>query len=56
MQVTQQVFVAKECVRSAHNKFEVESNFWREVEKALRSVKEEKTQLVEKLKTSDHEC
>ena len=56
MQVTQQVFVAKECVRNAHNKFEVESNFWREVEKALRSVKEEKTQLVEKLKTSDHEC
>ena len=43
MQVTQQVFVAKECVRSAHNKFEAKSNFWREVERAFGSVKEEKT-------------
>ena len=47
--------MAEECVRSAHNKFEAESNFRREVEKALGSVKEEKTQLAEKLKTSEHE-
>ena len=53
MQVTQQVFVAEECVRSAHNKFEAESNFRREVEKTLGSVKEEKSQLAEKLKTSE---
>ena len=52
MQVTQQVFVAEECVRSAHNKFEAESNFRREVEKTLGSVKEEKSQLATKLKTS----
>ena len=56
MQVTQQVFVAEECVRNAHNKFEAKSNFRHEVEKALGSVKKEKTQLVEKLKTSEHEC
>ena len=54
MQVTQQVFVAKECVRSTHNKFEAESNFRREVEKTLGSVKEEKSPLAEKLKTSEH--
>ena len=53
MQVTQQVFVAEECVRSAHNKFEAESNFRCEVEKMLGSVKEEKSQLAEKLKTSE---
>ena len=56
MQVAQQVYVAKECVRNAHNKFEVECNFQREVEKALGSVKEEKAQLAEKLKTFEHEC
>lgn len=55
MQVTQQVFVAEECVKSAHNKFEAESNFRCDVEKALGSVKEEKTQLAEKLKTSEDE-
>ena len=55
MQVTQQVFVAKECVKSAHNKFEVESNFWHKVERALGSAKEEKNQLAKKLKTSEHE-
>ena len=35
--------MAEECVRSAHNKFETESNFRREVKKTLGSVKEEKT-------------
>ena len=55
MQVTQQVYVAEECVRNAHNKFEAESHSRREVEKALGIVKEEKTQLAEKLKTFEHE-
>ena len=45
--------MAEECVRSAHNKFEAESNFRREVEKTLKSIKEEKSQLAEKLKTSE---
>ena len=47
MQVTQQVFMAEECVRSAHNKFEAESNFRHDMEKVLKS---------KKLKTSEHEC
>ena len=55
MQVTQQVYVTKECIRNAHNKFEAKSNFRCEVKKVLESVKEEKTQLAEKLKTSEHE-
>ena len=42
------------CIKSAYNKFE--SSFQRELEKALGSVKKEKTQLAEKLKTSEHEC
>ena len=42
--------MAEECVKSAHNKLESESNFRHEVEKTLGSVKEEKTQLAEKLK------
>ena len=46
--------MAEECVRNAHNKYEAEFNFQREVEKELRSVKEEKIQLVKKLKTSEH--
>ena len=55
MQVTPQVYVAEECIRNAHNKFEAKFNFRREVEKALGSVKDEKNQLAEKLKTSGHE-
>ena len=46
--------MAEECVRNAHNKFEAESHSRREVEKALGIVKEEKTQLAKKLKTSEH--
>ena len=45
-------FVAEECDRSAYNKLEVESNFKCEVKKTLGSIKEEKSQLAEKLKTS----
>ena len=43
MQVTQQVFVVEECIKSAHNKIEAESNFRHKVEKTLGSVKKEKT-------------
>ena len=39
--------MAEECVRSAHNKFEAESNFRHDMEKVLKS---------KKLKTSEHEC
>ena len=45
--------MAEECVRSAHNKLEAESNFRHEVEKTFGSVKEEKTQLAKKHKTSE---
>ena len=44
-------FVAEKCIRSAHNKLEAESNFRCEVEKTLGSIKKEKSQLAEKLKT-----
>ena len=50
MQVIQQVYVAEEWVRSAHNKFDAESQSRHEVEKALGTANHEKTQLVEKLK------
>ena len=43
MQVTQQVYVAEEWVQNAHNKFEAESQSRREVEKALGTLKGEKT-------------
>ena len=56
MQVTQQVYVAEEWVRNAHNRFEAESHFRREVEKTLGTLKEEKTQLTEELKVSEHKC
>ena len=55
MQVTQQVYVADEWVRNTHNKFEAESQSRCEVEKAHKTLKEEKTQLVKKLKVSEHE-
>ena len=45
--------MAEECVRSAYNKLKAKSNFRHEVEKMLGSIKEKKTQLAEKLKTSE---
>ena len=45
--------MAKECIRSAHNKLEAESNFRRKVEKKLGFVKKENSQLAEMLKTSE---
>ena len=53
MQVTQQVYVADEWVRSAHNKFNAKSQSWCKVEKALGIANHEKTQLVEKLKVAE---
>ena len=45
--------MAEEWVRSAHNKFDAESQSQREVEKALGTANHEKTQLVEKLKVTE---
>ena len=42
--------MAEEWVRSAHNKFDAESQSRREVEKALSIANHEKMQLVEKFK------
>ena len=53
MQVTQQVYVAKDWVRNANNKFEIEAQTRRDVEKALDIANHEKTQLAEKLKAAE---
>ena len=53
MQVTQQVYVAEDWVRNAHNKFDVEAQTRCDVEKALGTANHEKTQLVEKLKAAE---
>ena len=50
MQVTQQVYLAEDWVRIAHNKFNAETQTRRNVEKTLNTAKHEKTQLTEKLK------
>ena len=44
MKVTQQVYVAEDWVRNAHNKFDAESQSQSEVEKALGTTNHEKTQ------------
>ena len=45
--------MAEEWVRSAHNKFDAESQSRCEVEKALGTENHEKTQLVEKLEATE---
>ena len=45
--------MVEEWVRSAHNKFDAESQSRREVEKALDTANHEKTQLVEKLEATE---
>ena len=50
MQVTQQVYVAKDWVRNAHNKFGVEAQSQCEIEKTLDTANHEKTLLAKKLK------
>ena len=49
MQVTQQIYVAKEWVRNARDKVKVEAHSRFEVEKALRALKEEHKELGNKL-------
>ena len=56
MQVTQQVYMAEDWVWSAHNKYDVESQSRREVEKALGTTNHEKMQLAEKLKAMESSC
>jgi len=53
MQLTQQVYVAKEWIRNAHDKVKAEAHSCFEVEKALGALKEEHVQLSEKLKKAD---
>ena len=53
MQVTQQVYVAEDWVRNAHNKFDAEAQSRHEVEKALGTANHEKTQLAEKFKAAE---
>ena len=50
MQVTQQVYMAEDWVRSTNNKLDVETQNQHDVEKALGVVNHEKTQLAEKFK------
>ena len=56
MQVTQQVYVAEDWVRTAHNKFDAEVQTLHEIEKALSIANHEKMQLVEKLKAAESAC
>ena len=56
MQVTQQVYVAEDWVRNAHNKFDAEAQSQREFEKALDTTNHEKMQLVEKLEAAKSVC
>ena len=50
VQVTQQVYVAEDWVRTANNKFDTEAQTRRDVEKALGTTNHEETQLAETLK------
>ena len=56
MQVTQQVYVAEDWVRSARNKLDIETQNRHDVEKALGVANHEKTQLAEKLKAVESPC
>lgn len=53
MQVTQQVFVAKEWVRNTRNEVRAEAHFCAKVKKALRALKQEHTELADKLTTAE---
>ncbi|XP_065619502.1 uncharacterized protein LOC136063278 [Quercus suber] len=54
-EVIQQAYMVEEWVRNTHNKVEAESHSQREVEKALRALKEEHTALGNKLKEVDND-
>ena len=49
-QITQQVYVAKEWVKNAHDEVKAEAYSFFEVKKAFGALKEEHTELSEKLK------
>ena len=53
MQITQQVYVAKEWVRNSYDEVKAEVQSRLAVEKALGALKEEHAQLSEKFKESD---
>ena len=53
VQVTQQVYVAEDWVRSTNNNLNVEIQNRHDVEKALGVVNHEKPQLAEKLKAAE---
>ena len=53
-QVTQQVYVAEDWVRSANNSLNAEIQNRHDVEKALGTTNHEKTQLAEKLKVAEN--
>ena len=53
MQLTQQVYVAEEWVRNAHDEVKAKALSRHEVEKTLRALKEEHVQLSKKLKEAD---
>ena len=53
MQITQQVYIAKEWIRNSHDEVKAEAHSRFEVEKALEALKEEHAQLSEKLKETD---
>ena len=53
MQLTQQVCVAEEWVRNAHDEVKAKACSRHEVEKTLRALKEEHVQLSKKLKEAD---
>ena len=52
MQVTQQVYVVDDWVRTAYNKFDAEAVTRRDVEKALYTANHKKIQLAEKHKAA----
>ena len=54
MQVTQQVYVAEDWIRSATTNLNAEIQTRHDVEKALGTVNHEKTQLAEKLKVTEN--
>ena len=56
MQVTQQVYVVEDWVRTTHNKFDAKAQTRREVEKALGIANHEKMQLAEKFKAAKNAC
>ena len=49
MQVTQEIFVAEECVKGARNEARAEANSCVEVEKSLGALKQKKQELATKL-------